>query len=64
MKAAITSYIAAIKEYLSENPDFSDSLSFIITGDEEAEAVNGTIKIVDWLKEKQEKISHYSRRTN
>jgi len=58
MKAAIACYIAATKEFLNDNQDFKDSLSFIITGDEEGVAINGTVKMVEELKNRQEKISH------
>ncbi|MCF6197508.1 MAG: succinyl-diaminopimelate desuccinylase, partial [Emcibacter sp.] len=34
--------------------DFTGSISFLITGDEEGPAVNGTIKMLDWLAEKGE----------
>lgn len=56
MKGAIACFIAAASEYLYEQPAFGHSLSLLITGDEEGEAVNGTIKILYWLKEQQEEI--------
>ena len=43
------------REFLQENPNFKHSLSFIITGDEEDIAINGTVKILEWLKDK---VSH------
>ena len=58
MKPAITSFIAATKSFLEEKKDFKDSISFIITGDEEAIAVNGTVKMVEEFKKRKEKISH------
>ena len=58
MKGAIAAYLIATKEFLQNNPNFRQSLSFIITGDEEDIAINGTVKILNWLKEKNEKISH------
>ena len=58
MKGAIASFIAAVQEFLEKKTDFQDSISFIITGDEEGIAINGTQKIVEWLQENNEKISH------
>jgi succinyl-diaminopimelate desuccinylase len=55
MKAAITCFIKAIKEYINNN-ELKNSFSFIITGDEEALGVNGTKKIIQWLEDKNEKI--------
>ena len=50
MKGGIAAFVAAAKRYL-ETEQLNGSLSLIITGDEEAEAVNGTVKMVDWITE-------------
>ena len=50
MKGGIAAFVAAAKRYL-EAEKLNGSLSLIITGDEEAEAVNGTVKMVDWMNE-------------
>ena len=50
MKGGIAAFVAAVKRYL-ETDQLNGSLSLIITGDEEAEAVNGTVKMVDWMVE-------------
>ena len=50
MKGGIAAFVSAIKRYL-ETEQLHGSLSLIITGDEEAEAVNGTVKMVDWMVE-------------
>ncbi len=34
------------------------SISLLITGDEEGAAVNGTVKMLEWLKQRGEKIDH------
>ncbi len=52
MKGAIASFIAATKKFIDENPNFPGSIGFIITGDEEGCAVNGTKKILQWMEEK------------
>jgi len=48
MKGGIAAFVGAVKNYLSDGR-LTGSISFIITGDEEAEAVNGTARLVDWL---------------
>ncbi len=56
MKGNIASFISATYEFLKDNKNFNGSLSFLITGDEESVAINGTKKVVKYLKKKKEKI--------
>ena len=56
MKSSIACFIAAVSDFLKENKKIKGSISFLITGDEEAQAVNGTKKVVDYLIKKKEKI--------
>ncbi|RMD61222.1 MAG: succinyl-diaminopimelate desuccinylase [Alphaproteobacteria bacterium] len=50
MKGAIGCFIAALADFLkARGSRFDGSISLLITGDEEAEAVNGTRKVLDWL---------------
>lgn len=55
MKAAIAAFVEATARHLSKGP-LSGSLSFLITGDEEGPAINGTKKVLTWLEERGEKI--------
>jgi len=57
MKSSIACFIAAVSKYLKNNPKVNGSISFLITGDEEGEAINGTKKVVEYLKKKREKIN-------
>jgi succinyl-diaminopimelate desuccinylase len=55
MKTAIAGFAAAAARFLeSRDNGFPGSISLLITGDEEGEAVNGTVKVLEWLKEKGE----------
>lgn len=55
MKGAIAAFIAAAQRYLAERGrDLRGSISFLITGDEEGEAVNGTRKVLEWLAARDE----------
>ena len=57
MKSNIACFISATQEFISKNgKDFGGKLSFIITGDEEGEAINGTPKIMEWTKQNKIKI--------
>jgi succinyl-diaminopimelate desuccinylase len=50
MKGAIGAFIAAAERYLAERGhDLAGSISLLITGDEEGEAINGTRKVLEWL---------------
>src|SRR3954469_2513780 len=48
MKGAIAAKIAAVLDYLAANEKPTGSISFLITGDEEGVAINGTIKLLKW----------------
>ena len=51
MKSNIACFMSATEEFISKNgKDFNGKLSFIITGDEEGDAINGTPKIMEWTK--------------
>jgi len=57
MKAAIACFASAVGRYLqTRDGDFGGSLSFLITGDEEGPAINGTVKVLDWMVEQDETI--------
>lgn len=56
MKGAIGAFVAAVSELLSEKAGLPGSISFLITGDEEGPAVNGTIKMLQWLEDQAEKL--------
>ena len=56
MKSSIACFISAVSDFLKKNKKINGSISFLITGDEEAQAVNGTKKVVDYLIKKKEKI--------
>lgn len=57
MKGAIAAFAAAAAQALNSGA-VKGKLSFLITGDEEGKAVNGTVKMLDWLHEQNIKIDH------
>ena len=54
MKGAIAAFVAAVSRHLEEKGTPDGSISLLITGDEEGVAVNGTRKVLAWLKERGE----------
>ncbi len=57
MKSSVAAFVSAVSNFISKNKKFNGSISLLITGDEEGEAVNGTKKVVEYLKKKKEKIN-------
>ena len=59
MKSNIACFISATEQFLKKyGKNFVGKISYIITGDEEGEAINGTPKIMEWTKENNIKIDH------
>jgi len=58
MKSAIAAFVAAAARNGKPPEKFKGAISLLITGDEEGVAVNGTVKVLEWLKARGEKINH------
>ncbi len=56
MKGSIACFVSAVSEFLKKNKKLKGSISFLITGDEETIAINGTQKVIEKLIQKKEKI--------
>ena len=57
MKSSIAAFVTAVSTFIQKNKKFNGSISLLITGDEEGVAINGTKKVVEYLKKKKEKIN-------
>lgn len=58
MKGGIAAFAAAALDFVAERgPDFGGRISFLITGDEEGPAVNGTVKLLEWATGRGERFS-------
>ncbi len=58
MKGGLAAGIAATLSYLERNGAPKGAISFLITGDEEGPAVNGTIKLLEWAAARGERFDH------
>jgi len=58
MKGGIACSVAATCDYLAENGAPKGSISFLITGDEEGVAVNGTVKLLQWAAARGQRFDH------
>ena len=56
MKSSVAAFVSAVSIFIENNREFNGSISLLITGDEEGVAINGTKKVVEYLKKKKEKI--------
>ncbi len=56
MKSSIACFIVACEDFLAEHPDHRGSIALLITSDEEGPAKNGTVKVVETLQARGEKI--------
>ena len=57
MKSSIAAFVSAVSIFVKNNKEFNGSISLLITGDEEGIAINGTKKVVEYLKKRKEKIN-------
>lgn len=58
MKGSVAGFAAAASDFVRDNPAFKGSISFLITNDEEGPAINGTVKVLQWMKNKGEIPDH------
>ncbi|MFA5530388.1 MAG: succinyl-diaminopimelate desuccinylase, partial [Thiohalomonadaceae bacterium] len=57
MKGSIAAMVTACERFLARRPDHKGSMAFLLTSDEEGVAVNGTIKVVEHLEARGEKMT-------
>ncbi|WP_018231143.1 succinyl-diaminopimelate desuccinylase [Thioalkalivibrio thiocyanodenitrificans] len=56
MKSSIAAFVTACERFLEAHPDHTGSIGLLITSDEEGPSVNGTVKVVEWLESRNDKI--------
>ena len=54
MKGGVAAFAAAASAFLLQHPDFDESISLMITGDEEGVSVNGTVCLIDWAQKNRQ----------
>lgn len=58
MKTSLAAFVTATEHYLAAHPDPRGSIAFLITSDEEGDATDGTVKVVDRLEARGERIDY------
>ena len=56
MKTSIAAMVVAVEEFVAAHPDHAGAIAFLLTSDEEGPSVDGTVRIVEWLKERGERL--------
>ena len=57
MKGSLAAMVVACENFVARHPDHRGSIAFLITSDEEGVAVNGTVKVVEHLEARKEKMT-------
>ena len=58
MKGGLAAMVTATESFVKDNPNHKGTIAFLITSDEEGVAINGTVKVMDYLKENNQKIDY------
>lgn len=57
MKGSLAAMVVACERFVAKHPDHQGRIAFLITSDEEGDAINGTVKVVEWLQQQQQQIT-------
>lgn len=57
MKTALAAMVVASERFVEKYPDHKGSIAFLITSDEEGPSINGTVKVIETLEARQEKMT-------
>ena len=52
MKVAIAAMVVATEEFVREHPAHAGAIAFLLTSDEEGPSIDGTARVVDWLRDR------------
>lgn len=57
MKGSLAAMVTACEQFVADHPDHTGRIAFLITSDEEGIAINGTVKVIEWLEQHNQKIT-------
>ena len=58
MKTSIAAMVVAVEEFVAAHPDHAGSIAFLLTSDEEGPAVDGTVRVCEWLAARGERLDY------
>jgi len=56
MKGSLAAFVTACERFVAKHPDHRGSIALLITSDEEGPSINGTVKVIETLEKRDEKI--------
>ena len=58
MKSSLAAFVTAIEDFVARHPRHRGAIALLITADEEGPSVDGTVKVVEWLRARGRRITH------
>jgi succinyl-diaminopimelate desuccinylase len=58
MKSSLAAFVVAIERFIAARPDHAGSIALLITSDEEGPALDGTVRVVERLRERGETLDY------
>jgi succinyl-diaminopimelate desuccinylase len=58
MKSSIAAMVVATEEFVAATPRHAGSLAFLLTSDEEGPALDGTVRVCEWLAERRIRLDY------
>lgn len=58
MKGSLAAMVVACEQFIAAHPDHTGRLAFLLTSDEEGPAVDGTVRVMEWLAQRGEQIDY------
>lgn len=58
MKASLAAFVTATERFVARRPDHAGSIAFLLTSDEEGDAIDGTVRVVERLAARGEKLDY------
>jgi succinyl-diaminopimelate desuccinylase len=56
MKSSLAAMVVAVEEFVAARPAHRGSIAFLLTSDEEGPALDGTVKVCEWLQQRGERL--------
>ncbi len=56
MKTSIAAMVVAVEEFVARTPQHAGGIAFLLTSDEEGPSVDGTVRVVEWLRERGQRL--------
>lgn len=56
MKTSLAAMVVAAEEFVQARPDHAGAIAFLVTSDEEGPALDGTVRLVQWLQQRGERL--------